>query len=274
MVAAVGDDVVRRTRAVLSSTARARLVGRGRSRCFRQYDSLTKTVGSLRYSGLTKRLERMVFSKARLPIAKGKHVVRTARERRRWRGALAGFRRGADIDRELARVANGRVGKLAAPKGLHRMTRLTIAALYADGLRLVCAQHPVVHEPTRMATAVDLLCIRQCNDDPSSRELVLVEVKTGYDNHRMRSSYRKGAELKMRGALSTVPENWCNRHLAQLASTWRMFVAHEATIVRLKQEAAIRDIGAMLLYVTERDIEAHALPDWWATRSAPLVDAL
>ena len=38
------------------------------------------------------------------------------------------------------------------------------------------------------------------------------------------------------------------------------------------REANVRDISAMLLYVTERDIGAHALPKWWAKVSDTLVD--
>lgn len=266
---------VNRIRKILGDNTHARLSGRGRYRCFRRYDPETrKLVGNVRFSGLTKRLEACIYSKAKLPISKGYHVKRTAEERRRWKGKTAGFRRGTDIDRELSKVANSRTGKVDHPKKLHRMTRLALAALRSDGLKLVRGQHAVVRSSGGVATAIDLICVRICNDDPDTRELILVEIKTGYDKDRMRTRYKDGHELTMKTPLNSVSDNWCHRHMAQLASTWRMFVDNEQTIQRLHDESNIRDITGMLIYVTERDIEAHALPEWWANMSSRLVHSL
>lgn len=266
----VSDADIRATRKVLKTFSRVKLRGRGRFRSFCAYDAAQKKVGR-KYAGLTKRLDARIFSKAKLPISRGKHVRKTARERRRYAGARAGRLRGIDVDRELTKLANGKVGKMAAPRNYHRLTRLAVAALHRDGLRMASAQHPVVHAARGVASAADLLCLRECDDDPTQLELVIVEVKTGYDDKRMDVCRKNGGAIHMKAPLHRVGDSWCHRHLAQLAATWRMFVQDEALMAALRDTARVRDVSGMLLYLTERDVEAIALPEWWAHVSSDLL---
>ena len=264
----LNDAVVRNVRNVLKVGTRIKLKGKGRRRTFMNLDT------NSRFKGLTKRLEKIIHSDARMPVTRGAHVRRTRTELRRWKGKNAGRNRGIDIDKELTRVANSRVGKMLNPKNLHRLTRLALVALERDGLRLVCGQHAVCDDARRVATACDLVCIRTCDDDDDCYELVLVEVKTGYDDKRMNHRFRRGGTVHMRGALSCVPDSWCHRHMCQLACTWHMFVNNREMMECLCNEINVRDVSGMLLYLTEKDVEAIALPEWWACKAEEIVSEL
>ena len=199
-------------------------------------------------------------------------MKRNGRERKRWRGRMAGFRRGSDIDRELTQVANARVGKMKSLRSLHRLTRLAIAAIHADGMRIVSAQQPVSSMHRRVATAVDLLCIRPLDHDRGQFELILVEVKTGYENHRMNSQSASPQHMNM--PLQMVEDSWCHRHMAQIATTWRLFIDHTELVDELNQQLNVTEISGMVLYLTEKDVEAIPLPEWWGRMSEEILNVL
>lgn len=187
---------------------------------------------------------------------------------------MAGFRRGADIDKELTKFANARVGSVRSTRSLHRLTRLAIAAIHGYGLRVVGAQHGVYHPNRRVASAVDLICVRESEQGDSSFEIVLIEIKTGYDDHRMNSQGTRTTKQTMKAPLRTVEDSWCHRHMAQIASTWRMFVNDSELMNSLNVHANVTEASGMILYLTENDIEMIPLPEWWARVSDRLLDAL
>ena len=141
-------------------------------------------------------------------------------------------------------------------------------------MRISAAQFGVMHCSKRVASAIDLLCLRHCEDDPTQLELVVVEVKTGYSQRRMDCCHKNGGVVCMKAPLNSVGDSWCHRHLAQLAATWRMFVQDEALMDALCARVKVRDVSGMLLYLTESDVEAIPLPEWWASASFKLLDAL
>jgi hypothetical protein len=270
----INDNTINTIRKVLKRHVRVKLKGRGRFRGFCEYDADAKKWVGNKLSGLTKRLESKIFSSAKLKYTQGRQVRRNAREKRRWKGKMAGIRRGADIDKELTKVANARIGSIRSTRSFHRLTRLAIAAIHAYGLRLVSAQHGVRHPTRRVASAVDLLCVRESEEGDSSLELVLVEIKTGYDDHRMESQGTKRTKQKMKHPLHTVEDSWCHRHMAQISCTWRMFVNDSQLMESLREHANVSEASGMILYLTEKDIEMIPLPEWWAQISDKLLDAL
>ena len=48
----------------------------------------------------------------------------------------------------------------------------------------------------------------------------------------------------------------------------------EALMKELRDEVRVRDVSGMLLYLTERDVEAIALPEWWANAATDLLASL
>lgn len=270
----IQDSTINAVRTVLKRHVRVKLTGRGRFRGFCEYDSTAKKCVGSKLSGLTKRLESKVFSAAKLKHSHGRQIKRNAREKKRWKGKMAGMRRGADIDRELSKFANSRIGSIRSTRSFHRLTRLAIAAIHAYGLRIVSAQHGVYHPNRRVATAVDLICVRESEQGDSSFEIVLIEIKTGYDDHRMNSQGTRTTKQTMKAPLRTVEDSWCHRHMAQIASTWRMFVNDSELMNSLNVDANVTEVSAMILYLTEKDIEMIPLPEWWARISETLLDAL
>lgn len=246
--------MIGRVRCVLRSHAQVKLSGRGKYRAFCEYDPLQRMFGKIKYAGLTKCLQRKLYPKKQLPI--GKACAR-----------LAGFRRGIFIDKQLSKIANSQTRKVKRPNTLHRISKLVLAALATDGIELVCAQTPVSLPSHKVASAVDFIGIRRCDDDPSAYELILIELKTGYDQDRTAASTNN----HMQHPFTLIEDTWCNRHLAQLACTWRMFVKNTPMINELYGQCAIRDISGMLLYATERDIEAVPLPKYWAHIATPIL---
>ena len=75
--------------------------------------------------------------------------------------------------------------------------RAALAALTAHGVRLVCGQLPVVSDTSGVASAVDLVGLR-------GDQLVLVELKTGYDEGRMASARSGGRAQTMRAPLGAA----------------------------------------------------------------------
>lgn len=249
---------VTRLRAALRKGAPARLIGRGSRRGFARLHE-GKRLGR-RLSGLTKRLAERLHSEATLPSVTRQRVARHA-----WKGKQGGRRRGIAIDQQVSMVANGRKPR----RSLYRLTKVALTALKAEGLRLVCGQLPVASDADNLASAIDVVGVR---DGPDGTELVLVELKTGYDRGRQLPAMRQGVAQTMRGPLQRAEDCLCHRHLAQLAATTALFLSDPCVGERL-ETLQVQRVTALLLYVTDADVEFIPLADWWVKKGAAIVRA-
>ena len=250
---------VAQIRNVLRRSAPAKLVGRGAFRGF------CRVVGGKRHGhmmhGLTKRLSSRIHSDGAVPAIARRSTI--TRRGKKWTGKQAGRRRGSAVDAQLSTIANG----CKPPKDPHWLTRVALSALRAEGLRLICGQRSVVAPRGNLATAVDLVCMRGAGD------LVLVELKTGYDNGRFEPITTDGVAQKMRGPLKKADDCVVHRHLAQLSATTAMFVSDES-LMRQLFAMGIEQVSSLVLYVTDDDVEMHELTDWWCDRGVTILNAL
>ncbi len=92
------------------------------------------------------------------------------------------------------------------PRKMHRFTRALLNFMETRGVTLVAAELPIRDEESNIATRVDLIGLRA-----SDNALILVELKTGFDNGAYTSSD------VMRAPLSDVNDSLRNRALLQLA---------------------------------------------------------
>ena len=256
---AIRGPTVTRLRTTLRKSAPARLVGRGRFRGFARV--IGKRVGR-KLSGLTKRIADRMHSGADLPSITRKRVERP---RGTWKGKQGGRRRGIAIDQQVSSIANGRKPR----RSLFRLTKVTLTALKAEGLRLVCGQLPVASDADNSGSAVDVVGVR---DGPNGAELVLVELKTGYDRGRLLPAMREGVAQSMRGPLYRASDCLCHRHLAQLAATTALFLADPRMPERL-EALNVQSVTSLLLYVTDDDVEFIPLGEWWVKKGADIVRA-
>lgn len=253
---------VSKLRKLLSAAPPAKLVGRGRFRGFcRLYPG--RQLGR-KMRGLTRMLEERVYSDAALPSIT-RQAVQTRQDRARsWRGKSAGRKRGIAVDTQITSIANGRKPRRA---NLYRLTRLALATLRAHGIDLVCGQLPVVCDRSNVASAVDVVGVRD------GTELVLIEVKTGYDAGRLAPAMAMGRPQKMRAPLARAVDCATFRHMAQLAATAAMFTSDGPMIKKL-EVAGITSVTGTLLYVTDDDVEVINLVEWWSQRGQKILNAL
>ena len=292
-------------RKVLRQAAPAKLVGRGRRRGFRRVVDRNKAGRMLR--GLTGRLEDTLFSNGVIPtIARRNTTAR--RDKAYFKGKMAGFKRGQAVDAQLSAIADGRkppgprmrtlgkeqrCGKSKASSRktgtkkvkLYHLTNVALHALSASNLQLVRGQQPVVSDKSNVATAIDLIAIRtieaqsqneSATDEggtSSQKELVLIELKTGYDQGRLTPLKLQGGIQQMRGPLYRAVDCLNHRHLAQLAASVHMFTSDRRLAQRLTELGISRVTGA-LLYVTDEDTELQELDNWWRVRGKKMVEAL
>ena len=242
-------------RSALHKAAPAKLVGKGRFRGFaRRYED-----GRLggKFSGLTKRLERLESDGA-LPALVRQTVFR--RSGRAFRGPQGGRKRGMAIHRQLVAIAKGR-----PPQRLLRPAKLAIAYLERkEGVRLVTGELPVACDRLGIATAVDLVGVRTVPDLTTSDgnamyELVLIEVKTGYDQGRTAPARRHGTAQNLRAPLHLASDCLQNRHLAQLAATTALFQADRTSIAKRLSDLNICWVKGLLVYATDEDVQACPL---------------
>lgn len=263
-------DALKRMRKALLSAAPAKLVGRGRYRGFARLhvDGKRRRVGR-KLSGLTKRLEERVYSKGALPAIARRALMRReeapASTPRSWRGKQGGRRRGMAVDGQITAIANGRKPR----QGIFRLTKIALTALKAAGLRPVCGQLPVVSDCAGVATAIDLVAMRPSERGP---ELLLIELKTGYDQGRTLPALRGGVEQRMAAPLEGASDCVCHRHLAQLAATTALFLSDPAMGERLEHLGVV-SVHSALLYLTDQDIEWVPMQEWWLNRGAAIVEA-
>lgn len=244
-------DLVRnKIRSILQDHTNSKLCGKGKFRAFREYNPRSGKFGTKIYSGLTKKLQQHIYPQQTPPI--GRSYSR-----------LNGRTRGRRVDAQLSNIVNRKRFKIKSGEHLHKMTKVALASLHQQGLEPIKAQVPVCCDVNGIATAVDVLAARSCEDDKNMLELVVVELKTGFDQDRMKNN----KELHLKAPLNMIEDNWCARHLAQLACTWSMFVQNKEMLRSLKTRCNVRDVTAILLYVTEYDQEIVELPFFYGERS-------
>jgi hypothetical protein len=239
-------------RKLLRAAPPAKLVGRGRFRGFCRLHHGKRHGRKMR--GLTRMLEERVYSEAPLPSITRRAVQKRRDHARSWKGKNAGRKRGIAVDAQISSIANGH-------------TRLALAAMRAHGVDLVCGQLPVVCDRSNVASAIDVVGVRD------GTELVLVEIKTGYDAGRLAPAMAMGRPQKMRTPLARALDCATFRHTAQLAATAAMFTSDAQTMKKL-EVAGITSVTGTLLYVTDEDVEVINLVEWWSQRGPKILSAL
>ena len=252
---------VDKLRSLLKSSATCRLRGRGVRKHFCGRDGA-------RLKGVTKQLERHVFSKGTFS-----HTALCGAQRGRkahWRGSDGGRRRGSAVDAQVAKLANLSSSKREGRRMLH-LTRLIFSFLETRGWDAIMGQRGVCIEARRLGTAVDLVCY-----SATERALVLVELKCGYAGDRTAPARRGGRAAHMQHPFDGVPDTLLNRHLAQLTAT-QYLLQHERRWTSTRSSLSslsVDSVQAVLLYANDAHIEEYALPQWWLRRAAEMVSRL
>jgi hypothetical protein len=242
----------------LLERAPGRLVRGGAGTCFRAVDGAGRATGH-RLRGITKRLHERVFSSVAPPV--GPSAWRGSA----WRGADGGLRRGRAVDAQVSRLSKLPAAKRGQATQL-KLTRLTFAALQYHGLAPVTSQRVVLDDVLRLATAVDVVCLR-------GSALVLVELKCGFGGSRSEPARLRGRAQTFARPFHRATDCHLHRHFAQLAATAALFDAETATGEAL-QRAGVESVAAALLYVNDDGSELHELPSWWRRRGDQLLATL
>ena len=248
-------------RAFLRSTAPCRLVGNGRLKGF-QRQCNGKLVGT-KLRGLTKLLTSIYGTKPLPSITRSSNGPRPGRA---WSGRGGGRKRGAAVDAQISAIING---SRAKSKRNLRLTNTTLAALKKEALRPVIAQRSVLYDRHGcIASAADFMAVRGDN------ELVVVELKCGFVNGRTAAVTTNGRTQHMRAPLTRATDCVLHRHMAQLATTHRMFVSERGTMRRLRDEFGIDQVSGMLVYVDDEAVEFVELTDWWKKKGSAILSAV
>ena len=251
-------------KAALKKSAPAKLVGAGKRRGFEVLRQGKRT--NVKLKGLTKRLQRKVWSSGELPL-----IARSADRRPggHWGGPAGGRARGTKVDAQLTKLVNGGPSAMKNVTHCYRLTKMALSGLSQRGLEPVCAQRVVVSEKHRIGTAADIICY-------SSKEnrLVVVELKCGFDHGRLAAAEKNGRICKMGTPLGRVADCNVHRHLAQLAVTWELLRRERSTLERVGELGVEQSPDAVLMYVNDEGVEFFELEEWWRNRAARVLNAI
>lgn len=251
-------------KALLKKSSPAKLVGTGKFKGFVPLRQGAKTGRKLR--GLTKRLERKVWSSGVLPL-----IARTSKGRAggHWKGKQGGRTRGSKVDAQLTRLINA--GPAAMKKQLHvyRLTKMVLSGLHERGLEPVMAQRCVISERHRIGTAADIVCFSKADN-----RVVLVELKCGFDSGRTAAAVHNGKACNMKSPLSGASDCNVHRHLSQLAVTHHLFVKEQDTLQKLGDLGVEREVKGLLMYANDEGVEFFELGSWWVKRAGKVLDCL
>jgi transcriptional regulator len=252
--------VIKGLKALIKKTSRGKLVRSKAYTCFRAVTPNGRPHGA-KLKGVSKRLHELIYSSHELPMASSSHRFTG------WKGLGGGLRRGKAVDAQVSRLSKASATKRKFSKML-KLTRLCFEALAFHDLEPIEAQRVVLDEWRGVATAVDIVCQRGDN------ELVLVELKCGYDGDRsLPVRNTNGRIVKLKAPLKTATDCALHRHLAQLAATFALFVAEEGTQQAL-QRKGVTTVSGALLYVDDERSELHTLPEWWKKRGERLLNSI
>lgn len=251
-------------KAALKKSAPASLVGKGKFRGFAVLRQGKRTNVKLR--GLTKRLQKQLWSAGQLPTIAMRSDGRAGGH---WKGKAGGRKRGAKVDAQLTRIINA--GPSAANKALHvyRLTKMVLSGLAARGLEPVMAQRTVISEAHRIGTAADIMAY-----DKEANQLVVVELKCGFDHGRTAAAAMNGKLCSMGAPLDKASDCNLHRHLAQLAVTRELFAREAETAARLSELGIEQTVGGLLIYANDQGVEFHTLENWWEKRASKMLTAL
>ena len=256
--------VPRGLKTALKKAAPAALVGTGKYKGFAVLRQGKKTGTKLR--GLTKRLEKKLWSRGTLPsIAKRSN----GRAGGHWKGKQGGRKRGAKVDAQLTRLINAGPAEMKKAMHVYRLTKMVLSGLASRGLEPVIAQRAVISETHRVGTAADILAY-----DKKANQLVVVELKCGFDNGRTAAAVKNGKACKMASPLSSASDCNVHRHLAQLTVTRDLLVREKDTLDRLGELGLAREVGGLLMYANDEGVEFYELTEWWAKRAEKVLNAI
>ena len=211
------------------------------------------------FAGITKKLHDNLFSSGYIDFRSG------ASERQSkpgWKGNS--FKRGRAVDSQVSRLAGASKARQKSATLIY--SRHVFSALERAGLEPVTGQRGVCDETLGLATACDIVC---WND--STKQLVCVELKSGFHGDRKLAARDKGKPCMMAKPCHKAEDTTLNRHLAQLAATHSM-LNNEPGIHASLAKFGVESIQGALLYVDDSATELHPLPVWWAKRGKAIVD--
>lgn len=251
-------------KALLKKSSPAKLVGVGKFKGFVPLKQGQKTGRKLR--GLTKRLEKRVFSAGTLPL-----IARTSQGwvGGHWKGKSGGRTRGTKVDAQLTRLINAGPAALKKQANVYKLSKMVISGLHEKGLEPILAQRSVISERHRLGTAADIVCYSKADNS-----LALVELKCGYDAGRTAAAVHKGKACNMKGPLSGASDCNVHRHLSQLAVTHHLFNNEEATVSKMGDLGVEKAVKGFLLYANDSGVEFFELTPWWEKRAGKILEIL
>ena len=246
---------------VLTSTSPGKFV---KGKCGGCYKAINKDGNAKgpRLRGVSRLLSENLWSKGLLPDSALKSDFRG----KFWGGDNGGQNRGKAVDKQVSRLVNAGPSSLKTSKML-RLTKSVFSAFDYFGLKPVLSQRVVISERAHIGTAADAICLR------GEKELVVVELKTGYGGNKSAPAVLNGKTCFMSSPCSTAKDCNLHRHLAQLSATLALFKCEKTTMDRL-HDMGIERISGVLLYASENGTEMHELPDWWIKRGGRLISLL
>ena len=260
LAAMTKSSTMTKLRNVLEATAPCVLVKNGKFKSFRTR-SKDGLIGRV-LSGLTTRLSERVFSQGDLPESTTRcRVWRGGR----WGGKSGGRRRGSAVDAQLTKIAN--TGRLPSNPPL-KLTSMLLKAFERKKYALISGQRGVASVAHGIGTALDLVCLDERND-----ELVLIELKCGFDGNRMDAVTRSGRVLKLKPPLDAACDCAYHRHIVQLAVAANMFCSEDETIRSLKG-MGVKGVRSELVYASDLDVEFVQLQEWWKKRSGRVLSVI
>lgn len=224
-----------------------------------------KSRGGRRLRGVTKFLEQNVFSAGEFP---SRAISGGASRGPHWRGWGGGRRRGVAVDSQVSRLAS--TSETARRKArMLVLTKVVFSALAELGLAPVAGQHGVCSEVHRLGTAADIVAVNK-----ATGQLVLVELKSGFDGEKTTPAYAGGKQCSMQKPLSKVKDSLLNRHLAQLALTHALFLKNGEALDALGK-LGVGAVEGLLLYASgsskEPRAELYWLDEWWKEKSSKML---
>ena len=251
-------------KSMLKKTAPAALVGTGKYKGFAVLRQGKKTGRKLR--GLTKRLEKKMWSSGVLPsIAKRSN----GRAGGHWKGKQGGRQRGTKVDAQLTRLINAGPAEMKKALHVYRLTKMVLSGLASRGLEPVMAQRVVVSEMHRIGTAADIMAF-----DKKANQMVVVELKCGFDNGRKAAAVKGGKSCKMGKPLGGASDCNVHRHLAQLAVTRELLSREKETLDRVGDLGLEKEVAGVLMYANDEGVEFFELTEWWVKRAANVLNAI
>lgn len=251
-------------KAALKKSSPATLTGSGKFRGFTVVRNGTKT--NVKLKGITKRLEKRLWSDGVLPI-----IARSSGQRPggHWKGPKGGRQRGSKVDAQVTRIINAGPSAMKNAQHTYRLTKMVLSGLASKGLEPVLAQRAVISERHRVATAADIVTYSK-----DQNRLVLVELKCGFDHGRQAPATKRNKDCKMKAPLSGAWDCHVSRHLAQLAVTRELFVKETSTLERIGELGLDQAVEAMLMYSNDEGVEFFELEDWWVKRAPKVLNAI